>query len=144
MVFKFNFLFCLVPPTDVILEVKVDEDSQMYATCTVYGSNPVCNVQFKTTSGIIGSEKSSENISLLPYGAWNSVYGVNLNVSEEDNGTDVTCIVECDEFPVDLTDTVKILLPCKFLDISLILLIQITINFRYIPDISLNTVALRT
>ncbi|XP_060576656.1 uncharacterized protein LOC132733044 isoform X2 [Ruditapes philippinarum] len=99
------------PPTDVILEVKVNEDNQMYATCTVYGSNPVCNVQFKTTSGIIGSEKSSENISLLPYGAWNSVYGVNLNVSEEDNGTDVTCIVECDEFPVDLTDTVKILLP---------------------------------
>ncbi|XP_060556918.1 uncharacterized protein LOC132717464 [Ruditapes philippinarum] len=98
------------PPTDVMLEVKSDEDSLMYATCTVYGSNPVCNVQIKATSGIIGSEKSSENIS-LPHGAWNSVYEVNLNVREEDNGTDVTCKVECDEFLVDLTDTVKILLP---------------------------------
>jgi hypothetical protein len=123
----FNFLFCLVPPTDVMLEVKVDADSQMYAICTVYGSNPVCNVQFKAPRGIIRSEKSSENIS-LPHGAWNYVYEVNLNVSEEDNGKDVTCKVECDEFPVELTDTVKILLPCKFLDISFILLITITIN----------------
>ncbi|XP_060564342.1 uncharacterized protein LOC132723601 [Ruditapes philippinarum] len=106
-----NYLF---PPTDVMLEVKVDEDSlsQMYATCTVYGSNPVCSVQFKATSGIIGSEKSSENIS-LPHGAWNSVFEVNLNVSEEDNGKDVTCVVECGEFAVNLTDTVKILMPSK-------------------------------
>jgi hypothetical protein len=122
MVIKFSLSFCLVPPTDVMLEVKVDEDSlsQMYATCTVYGSNPVCSVQFKAPSGIIGSERFSENIS-LPHGAWNSVYEVNLNVSEEDNGKDVTCIVKCDEFSVDLTDTVKILLPCKFLGISFIL-----------------------
>jgi hypothetical protein len=129
MVIKFRLSFCLVPPTDVMLEVKVDEDrlSQAYATCTVYGSNPACNVQFKAPSGIIGSEKSSVNIS-LPHGAWNSVYEVNLIVSEEDISTDVTCIVECDKFPVDLTDTVKILLPCKFLDISFILLINITNN----------------
>ncbi|XP_060556920.1 uncharacterized protein LOC132717467 [Ruditapes philippinarum] len=100
------------PPTYVMLEVKVDEHrlSRMYATCTVYDSNPACSVQFSAPSGIIGSEKSSENVR-LPHGAWNSVYEVNLNVSEEDNGKDVTCIVECDEFPVDLTDTVKILLP---------------------------------
>ncbi|XP_060580377.1 uncharacterized protein LOC132737139 [Ruditapes philippinarum] len=104
---QINYLF---PPTDVMLEVKGDEDSQMYATCTVYGSNPVCNVQFKAPRGIIGSEKSSENKS-LPHGAWNYVYEVNLNVREENNGKDVTCMVECDEFSVDLTDTVKILLP---------------------------------
>ncbi|XP_060553299.1 uncharacterized protein LOC132714427 isoform X2 [Ruditapes philippinarum] len=106
-----NYLF---PPSGVMLEVKtvVDSPSQMYANCTVYGSNPACNAQIKAPSGIIGSKRSSTNIS-QPHGAWNSVSEVNLNVSEEDNGKDVTCVVDCDEFSVDLTDTVKILLPHK-------------------------------
>ncbi|XP_060552904.1 uncharacterized protein LOC132714143 isoform X2 [Ruditapes philippinarum] len=97
-----------------MLEVKAvsDSPSQMYADCTVYGSNPACNAQIRAHSGIIGSKRSSRNIS-QPHGAWNSVYAVNLNVSEEDNGKDVTCVVDCDEFSVDLKDTVKILLPYK-------------------------------
>ncbi|XP_060553212.1 uncharacterized protein LOC132714368 isoform X2 [Ruditapes philippinarum] len=103
-----NYMF---PPSNVLLEVKVDEGriTKAYAVCIIYSSNPVCNVQFRAAIGIIGSKRSSSNIS-LPHGAWSSVLEVNLNVSVEDNGKDVTCVAECDQFTVDLKNTVKILL----------------------------------
>ena len=113
--FEFLCLFS-VPPSNVKIEVKFDEEEQyqMYAVCSVQESNPVCSVQFRGPREIIGIEKYSKNYS-LPHGAWNTEYAVNLNVKKEDDGQDITCVVDCKELSTDFAETVSIQLPCKFL-----------------------------
>jgi hypothetical protein len=90
----------------------------MYAVCTLNNSNPACTANFTAASISIGSERNSINMS-IPHGAWKTEYVVNLNVSKEDNGKDVTCAAECAEFQdLDLRDTKKIKLPCKLIPTS--------------------------
>ncbi|XP_060580262.1 uncharacterized protein LOC132737046 [Ruditapes philippinarum] len=105
-----NFVF---PPSDIKLEIKFDsvDPLHMYAVCTLNNSNPACTANFLAASISIGSERNSINMS-LPHGAWKTEYVVNLNVSKEDNGKDVTCAAECADFQdLELRDTKKIKLP---------------------------------
>jgi hypothetical protein len=68
---------------------------------------------FTAANIIIGSERNSKNTS-LSHGAWKTEYVVNLNVSKEDNGKDVTCAADCADFQdLELRDTKTIKLPCK-------------------------------
>jgi hypothetical protein len=90
----------------------------MYAVCTLKNSNSVCRANFTASNDIIGSEKNSSS-KCLPHGAWKTEYVVILNVSKEDNGTDVTCAADCADFhDQELTDSKTIQLPCKLIPIN--------------------------
>ncbi|XP_060592394.1 uncharacterized protein LOC132747098 isoform X1 [Ruditapes philippinarum] len=85
-----HFLF---PPATITLKIKVEQGlqpPQMYAVCILNDSNPVYKASFMAPSGIIGSEMYSTNSS-LSNDAWTAVYAVNLKVSKDDNGKQITC-----------------------------------------------------
>ncbi|XP_053408473.1 uncharacterized protein LOC128559826 [Mercenaria mercenaria] len=104
-----NFLY---PPSDITLEVKIDEGLQMYALCSVLDSNPACVANFSAQNGIIASERYNESVR-QPLGAWNSKYAVNLNVRKDDNGKKIECSADCPNFTVVLKSTVSITVPQK-------------------------------
>ncbi|XP_060566474.1 uncharacterized protein LOC132725390 [Ruditapes philippinarum] len=104
-----------VPPSDIKLEIKFYsvDPLRMYAVCTLKNSNSVCRANFTASNDIIGSEKNSSSMC-LPHGAWKTEYVINLNISQEDNGTYVTCAADCAYFKgLVLRDTKTIQLPYR-------------------------------
>ncbi|XP_060592395.1 uncharacterized protein LOC132747098 isoform X2 [Ruditapes philippinarum] len=86
-------VYVIIPPATITLKIKVEQGlqpPQMYAVCILNDSNPVYKASFMAPSGIIGSEMYSTNSS-LSNDAWTAVYAVNLKVSKDDNGKQITC-----------------------------------------------------
>jgi hypothetical protein len=118
-----HYFVVAVPPATITLKIKVEQGlqpPQMYAVCILNDSNPVYKASFMAPSGIIGSEMYSTNSS-LSNDAWTAVYAVNLKVSKDDNGKQITCAAVSPDLNEILNQSSTVDFLCEFSAFAIII-----------------------